>query len=211
MIHIRYKHRSATSLVELLLFLGFFAVCSGIVISIIAFSNEHRVRQQVLTAVEQEGMQLTQVLTRRIRAAERILLPARSASGTALVLQMADETQNPTIIALQTGSIRVAEKNIVRTLSSEHLLIEEFEVRNTSASDNRQSLHLLFTAARIIPLPQQGMYRRTFTTLVTLFPDDELAGDDCGCASPTCTDGSLGWEVCEDEICIPAETTLPCE
>jgi type II secretory pathway pseudopilin PulG len=202
--------RPGTSLVELLMFLGFFAICASVVVSFLAFSSEQRVRQRAVLDTEQEGAQLLQMLTRRIRSAEAILYPPQSSTGSALVLQLSDETMNPTVMATESGALKVAEHNSVRTLSTQKLAISHMEFYNTSSSARRQSVTITFDAEYALPLPTQQTYKRTFQTLVTLFPDDNPQGDSCGCASPTCTADVLSWNVCDAEECTQASNTLPC-
>ena len=99
------------------MFIAFFAACAGVLINILVSTNEQRVRQQTIAGVEQEGIQILQMLTRRIRRTERITFPGRGSTGSVLALQVADSAQDPTIIAMQTGAIRIAEQSAVRSLS----------------------------------------------------------------------------------------------
>ena len=204
------QFRPGVSLIELLLFIGFFALCSGVVVAVLFFSNEQYIRQRIVVDVEQEGMQLMQAITRRIRRAENILVPLLNTSGSVVVLQMANQDQNPTIFAIQSGAIIVAEHDAVRALSSGKFPVTGMYFYNTSASEERLSLLVKFEATREIPLPVGSMYTRTFETLVTLFPDDYPTGNECGCNPPMCQGGVLSWEVCDSDTCSPASQTLPC-
>ncbi|MBU2213453.1 hypothetical protein KKC44_03555 [Patescibacteria group bacterium] len=204
------RNRPGTSLVELLMFLAFFALCSGILIGVLVSSSEQRTRQQTIASVEQEGMQLLQMLTRRMRRAERIAYPAMGASNSVLVLQLADEVQDPTVIALETGAIKVAEGNSVRTVSSNGLTISDLTFRNTSVSADAQSSTISFTITKVIPLPTAGTYSRIFEALVTLFPDHQRTGNACTCSAPSCSDEILTWGVCDGETCETSTGSLPC-
>ncbi|MFH1671148.1 MAG: hypothetical protein ABIA92_06265 [Patescibacteria group bacterium] len=204
------QNRPGTSLVELLMFLAFFALCSGILIGVLVSSNEQRTRQQTIASVEQEGMQLLQMLTRRMRRAERIAYPAMGASNSVLVLQLADEGQDPTVIALETGAIKVAEGGSIRTVSSDGLTISDLTFRNTSVSDDAQSSTISFTITKVIPLPTTGTYSRMFEALVTLFPDHQRTGNGCTCSVPSCSDEILTWGVCDVETCEDVIESLPC-
>ncbi|MBU0766925.1 hypothetical protein KKF55_04040 [Patescibacteria group bacterium] len=210
MIFKLHSRRLGTSLVELIMFLAFFALCSGVLIGVLSSSSEQRVRQQTIATVEQEGMQLLQMLTRRIRRAEQITYPLAGASGSALVLQLADEGQDPTIIALETGSIKVAEGNTIRILSSEGLSISNLQFQNTSVSADAQSTTISFDIIKVIPLPTAGTYSRSFESIVLLFPDHQRTGNGCGCSTPSCTDDVLSWGVCDGETCGDAVGSLPC-
>ncbi len=82
--------RPGTSLVELLMFMAIFALCAGVLIGILSVSGEQRVRQQAISSVEQEGAQLVQTLSRKIRNAEKILYPPVGEIGSVLALQFAN-------------------------------------------------------------------------------------------------------------------------
>ena len=201
------KH-AGTSLLELLLFLGFFALTAGVLITVLFYSNDQRVRQQTITSVDQQGLQLLQMLSRRIRAAERILDPPLSSSGSITALQMADESQNPTIITMQTGSLIVAEYETLVDLLPEGIEMKDLFFQNTSATSSRQSLYFSFELSKNYPFANLGEYRRSFDALVSLFPDDDPAGAECGCAVPTCNVGIYEWEICQDDSCQTASVTL---
>ncbi|MDD5026773.1 MAG: hypothetical protein PHH13_05385 [Candidatus Peribacteraceae bacterium] len=206
-----FSHRRpGTTLVEILLFLGFFGICAGVIISVIAFSNEQRLRQQVVSAVDQEGAQLLQLLLRRVHSAERILDPTLGHTGSILALQMADETQNPTIIASQSGAIMVVQRETLQQLTSSKSVASALVVRNTSVSLSRQSIEVSFQLTRTIPLPSPISFTRTFDLTASLFPSDEPTGGQCGCPAPLCEAGVYRWNVCTNDICADATITLAC-
>lgn len=204
------RRRLGTTLVEILLFLGFFGICAGVIISVIAFSNEQRLRQQVASAVDQEGAQLLQLLLRRVHGAERIVDPLLGHTGTILALQMADEAQNPTIIASQSGAIVVVQRETLQQLTSSKSVASAFTVRNTSVSSGRQSIEISFQVARTIPLPSPLSFSRTFDLTVSLFPSDAPLGGQCGCSAPSCEAGIYRWDVCTNDVCTDATTSLSC-
>jgi len=174
-------------------------------------SNEQRVRQSIESTVEQGGVQLLQAMSRRIRKAERILDPALQSSGTILALQMANEGANPTIFALQSGAMMIAQRETITELSSNKVSVLDLRVANTSATSDRQSVWLEFTVSRNMPFTQTGViFSRTFEALISLFPDDALDGGSCGCNAPSCIGETYSWEICETDTCQSASATLPC-
>ncbi|HLD32700.1 MAG TPA: hypothetical protein VJB10_03890 [Candidatus Peribacteraceae bacterium] len=206
-----FRVRSGTSLVELLLFLAFFSLVSGVVVALLFSSNEQRVRQETIALVDQTGIQLLQSMTRRIRRAERIIDPLQGETGSLLFLQMAQDGENPTIIAQGSGVILVAEADTVRPMTgSGNIIATNFLVRNTSPDSSRQSVAISFVLSRTIPLPTFPKFSRIFEALVTLFPDDREEGD-CGCNSPICSSsGSYSWGYCESGSCSVASVSLLC-
>ena len=148
-----FRVRSGTSLVELLLFLAFFSLVSGVVVALLFSSNEQRVRQETIALVDQTGIQLLQSMTRRIRRAERIIDPLQGETGSLLFLQMAQDGENPTIIAQGSGVILVAEADTVRPMTgSGNIIATNFLVRNTSPDSSRQSVAISFVLSRTIGL-----------------------------------------------------------
>jgi len=210
MKHLLSKTRRGTTLVELMLFSVFFLLSSSAILVLLFSSTEQRARQQAIATVDQNGVQLLQTLARRIRRAEKIIDPPLQASGAILYLQMADNDENPTIIASQSGAILVVQHDTLKTLSSEQVIVSNFTIRNTSAADDRQSLLLSFTLSRSGVLPQTLEYVRTFETLITLFPDDDSQGDECGCSAPVCVAGVYTWQVCDADECSNATEVLSC-
>ncbi|MDP6561794.1 MAG: hypothetical protein QF793_02615 [Candidatus Peribacteraceae bacterium] len=198
-----------TTLIELLLFLAFFGLSSGVLLAFFFMTSEQRVRQQAIATVEQTGVQLTQTLTNRIRNSERILSPALGTSGSILALQLADDTLHPTIVALSGTLLYVGEANVLKTLSSSNVEISDLIIHNTSSAEDKASILIQFDVSRKIPLSIPLHYARRFEALVPLFPDDQPEPP-CSCASPSCSAGSYTWQYCVDTVCTPATVNLPC-
>lgn len=203
------KARSGTSLIELLLFLAFFGLSSGVLLAFFFMTSEQRVRQQAIATVEQTGVQLTQTLSNRIRSSERILDPAIGTSGSILALQLADDILHPTIVGLSGSFLYVGEANTLKVISSDDVIISDFIVQNTSSAEDKASVLIQFDVSRTIPLSIPLDYVRKFEALVPLFPDDQPAPP-CSCASPSCSAGSYTWQYCVDTVCTPATVNLPC-
>ena len=204
-----FQRRPGTTLVELLLFLAFFALSSGVILAFFFSTSEQRIRQQTVLIVDQSGVQVLQSMALRIRNAERIVDPPMGSTGSILTLQMAGEEDNPSILAVQSGAVVLIEHDSLQTLGSDRIVISNFEVRNTSSAADRQSVLLSFTASRSVPLSTPLFYDRPFEVLITLFPDDE-ANPHCSCSAPACVNGNYEWQVCDQEVCSDAVTILEC-
>ncbi|KKU20064.1 MAG: hypothetical protein UX30_C0004G0012 [Candidatus Saccharibacteria bacterium GW2011_GWA2_46_10] len=207
---IRNHPMPGTTLVELLMFMGFFALVSGVLIGVLVMSNEQRVRQESMTAVEQEGVQILQILSRRVRSAEKILFPPAGQTGSVLVIQTAVPSYDPTVIAVQTGALKIAEANEISTLSSSGISVSDLMFTNTSVKADIQSAEIKFKISQSVPLPTGGTYSRKFGTLINLFSDSELIGNQCGCAPPVCSGGFLGWGYCEEGVCRDSDGVFSC-
>ncbi|MDD5751186.1 MAG: hypothetical protein PHS73_01545 [Candidatus Peribacteraceae bacterium] len=201
-----------TSLVELILFLSFFAVAGGMVISILFSTNEQRMHQRTILNVERTGAQLLQVVARHVQNAERIIDPPAGSTGSVLALMVAAESGNPTIIAVQSGALMVVKRDAAEILPHDAPL-SHFAVRNTSPDPEASSIVISFTIELAVPFPSGGIrtYVRHFERLIPLLPDDYVTGDACGCADPECSQDSYRWEVCESGLCMPSTAAVPCD
>lgn len=205
-----HHHRQGTTLVELLLFLAFFGLSAGVLLSFFFLTSEQRVRQQVMTAVDQGGMQIVQSLERRIRDAERILTPIATEQHALLALQTADASLHPTIFGVSGGILYVGEADTLTKMSSDNVTITDFTVTNTSAADDRPSVLISFVASGTLVFDQTQEYMRWFETLIPLSPDDDASAP-CSCPAPACVDGNYEWQYCLDAVCTDASVSLPCE
>ncbi|MDD4628641.1 MAG: hypothetical protein PHE68_04595 [Candidatus Peribacteraceae bacterium] len=205
------RSRPGTTLVELILFLAFFALAGGMVTSMLFATSEHRVEQRTILTVERVGTQLIQVLTRHIQNAERVLDPPIHETGAILALRVANDSDNPTILLEQSGSLMIVRHETLQTIGGEGM-VSHFSVRNVSATDDRPGILVSFDVLQEAPIPRETVriFSRHFERLIPLFPDDHVSGDACGCEAPSCSQGTYRWEVCAGETCSPASITLPC-
>ena len=203
--------RPAMTLVELLIFTALLGLVAALIIPVLVSSNVSRVRQESIASVEQSGIQLIQSLTNYIHRSERILDPPLLQTGSILALQVTPESNNPTIIVLQSGALMLVRGDTLEALSSTGTNVTNFIVANTSARADRPSVHLSFIMSMIIPLAQPIVHTRLFETTVSLYPDTETQGDDCGCTPPTCSGGVYQWQVCnQNSSCASATTSITC-
>lgn len=207
----RFRSREGTSLIELLIFLGILSLVIATALPMLFAATENRILQQTIAIVEQNGTQILQNTTLRIRNAERIISPAIGQTGSVLVLQTASGATNPTIIGLNSGSIIIIERDVREVVSSTQVAIENFIVRNTSDSADNQSVTIAFDASRTIRLQQPHSYGRGFVLGVHLHPNDEPTGE-CGCGAPACLGNNvLQWHMCDFDLgCLSATTTMQC-
>lgn len=205
------RTRPGSSLLELVMFMAFFGAASGAILVLLFGTNEQRKRQEGISLVDQTGIQLLQTVTRRIRAAERVLDPAVGSSGSVLALQMASSADDPTIIASQSGALMAAEYDTIFALTSTgQVTVRNFLVTNTSPSADTPSVEISFEVSKVLGIPSQPTYTRTFNALVTLFPDDELQGNDCSCSAPSCVGGTYQWQYCNVDTCTDAPDEISC-
>lgn len=203
--------RPATTLVELLIFMGILGVVIGVTIPLLFSATENRLLQTTISIVEQNGAQVLGSISQRIRSAEKILTPTAGQTGSVLVLQTASGSTDPTMIGLNSGALIIIEHLTRDTVSTEQVAVTNFIVRNTSTSASRQSVSLSFVVSRTIRLQQPHSYTRSFETTVSLLPSDSTVGNSCGCNAPSCAGNDVyAWEVCQSGGCYSVSTPLEC-
>jgi hypothetical protein len=211
MKHLLMRRRPGTTLFELIIFLGVLAVVIGLVMPLLFSAAQDRLFQQTVSVVEQNGTQVLQNTSIRIRQSERILSPLPGEVGSVLALQSASGATNPTIIGVISGALVIVEHATKQTVSSSQVAVDSFTVRNTSVSPTHQSVQISFKLSRSIRLEQPHSYAQTFSAAVTLFPADTPKGDTCGCAAPVCNANDVyQWQVCEGTLCSTTSTQLHC-
>ncbi len=203
--------RSGATLVELLLFMAILAAVGIAMFPFLFSATEDRLLQQTVSAVEQTGNQLLQVIGYQIRHAERIVAPALHEDGSILTLQTGSGGTNPTIIGVASGALIMIQRADRQTISSSQVAVESFTVENTSTSASRGSVRVRFRLSRTIRLQAPRKYAQSFEGVFSTFPDDVLNGNACGCAQPGCGSTSLYvWQVCDAGTCQTAQTQLQC-
>ena len=195
--------RPGTTLIELLIFVALISLIVALALPLLFSSTEHRMLQQTVSIVEQNGTQILQNVTLRARRSERILKPLPGQTGSVLALQTGSGATNPTLIGLSSGAIVIVEHKTRETVSSPQVAVQDFIVRNTSTSAGRQSLQISFRIARTIRLQMPHSYTQYFEAGIALLPD--------GCELPACSGANrYQWQVCETGVCLTATTPLQC-
>lgn len=209
---VRNPHlRAGVSLIELIIFLGVFAMIISVALPLFFSATENRLLQQTISVVEQNGTQMLQNTSIHVHASERIISPAPGQTGSVLVLQTGDVSTDPTIIGISSGSLVIIKHATKEPVSSPQVAITNLIFRNTSTSTTRQSVKMSFKLSRTIRLQMPHSYARLFETTFSLLPDDVTHGNSCGCLAPTCASADqYTWRVCENSLCYSATTQLEC-
>lgn len=212
MMRTPFHHRPGVTFIELLLFLAIISIVGVLIMPLLFASTENRLLQESIALVEHNGTIILQTFGRNARHAERIIAPAIGAKSTVVALQTSSGGTNPTIMGINSGAF-VVVKGLERTvISSPQVAVQDFRIRNTSTSTDRQSVTVSFTVSRTIRLSAPRQYQQRFEGLFTLYPVDVLQGDACSCATPGCIDSqNYSWQVCVSGSCENAATELVCE
>ncbi len=206
-----FRLRRATTLIELLIYMGVLAAVGTAVFPLLFSSTEDRLLQQTIALVEQNGIQTLQSIGTRVAQAERILTPSLATTGSVLALQMGSGAVNPTILGYNSGTLILVERADRQELSSSQVALSNLIFRNTSTSATRQSIEVTFTLSRAIRLQAPRSYSQSFQAVFTLPPDDVPTLSGCSCALPGCGGGDVFvWEVCDVATCMEADTPMTC-
>jgi len=205
------RQRDGTTLVELLLFMTIVALVGASILPIFYASTDNRLLQQTIAIVEQNGTQLLQNVSYRIRNAERVLDPPLGETGSVLALQTGSGAIDPVLIGINSGSLVILRHTTKQYLSASQVALQDFVVRNTSTSTTRNSVMISFRVSRTIRLRAPRTYSKTYTALFTLPPVDSPADSGCSCTPPTCSGTNrYAWDICQEGTCYSAETDLDC-
>lgn len=208
-----HARKPGTTLVELLIFIALLGIVIGAILPLLFMAAEDRLLQQTISVVEQNGAQVLQNASQRIRNAERILSPAMGQTGSLLVMQTASGATNPTIIGFLSGAVLIIEGTLQQTISSSQVAVTDFLVRNTSTSATRQSAEISFSIIRTTRLSQPHYYLRSFTMAVSLLPADLPNNSNAVCAAPFCLPiNTYNWQLYDrlTGTCLEASTPLRC-
>ncbi len=206
-----FRSRSATTLIELLIFMGILGMVISVTLPLLFSATENRLLQTTISIVEQNGAQILGNVTQSIRAGEKIISPAAGSTGSVLVMQTASGATDPTIIGMSSGRLIIIRHLTRETVSTEQVALTNFVVRNTSTSATRQSISFSFRLSRTIRLQMPRSYARSFETTVSLLPSDIIVGNDYGYVVPSCGAGdTYTWEACEVGQCYSVTTPLEC-
>ncbi len=195
------------SLLETLLFLGIAAIMSTTIIAVYISSQDARVRQQSIAAVEQRGALMLQQITRRIQRAEAVLTPVAGSSGAILALQSGINAEFPTIFTTSGSNVLMIEKIMDSNLLPGFLTVENLRFRHVDTGN----IVISFNLSTVIPTPSKPKYRRHFETVATIAPDDRLEAGGCGsCPAPVCTSHQYRWYYCSNDACTQSSSFLAC-
>lgn len=200
--------RAGFSLLETILFLGILSIMSGTIVAVYISTQEARIRQRSVADLEQSGTQLLEMMSKNIRRAEKVLAPSTNMTGSILTLQMADNSEYPTIFSSNSsGNLINVQKTMTAGLLTPQVTISRLSFRNVADASVAYSFDLTVTIPTIVPQP----YTRAFNATVTLFPDDQSEAGGCGtCTAPVCTDNRYIWYHCDNGVCAASDTSIAC-
>lgn len=199
--------RSGVTLLEVLLFLGILSIIATTITAVFLSTQDARVLQRSVSDLEDAGTQLISSMSKTMRRAETVIVPAANLTGSILVLQMASNAEFPTIVARAGSGLILVKKSGTSSLLSSTISVSNLVFRSVGGSN----VWFTFKLTTVVRTVNPRTYSRTFNGTATLFPDDHSDAGGCGsCPSPACINHAYTWYICSSDVCSQSDTTLPC-
>lgn len=103
------KTKNGFTLVELLIYIAIVGIVVGGISTFFVLLVSSRSKNQTVSEVEQQGTQVTELITQTLRNATTINLPAIGTSGSTLSIAVADLSKSPTVFDISGANIRITE------------------------------------------------------------------------------------------------------
>lgn len=140
------KQKNAFTLVELLLYIGLVVIILLAVVQLLAVMLQSRIKHQVITQVEEQGMLLMQRITQSIRNTDAIFSPATGEASNALSLDVAGVNNDPTVFSSSGGIIQMTEgANSSVALIAGKVILTDLRFHNLSRAGTPGMIRIDFT------------------------------------------------------------------
>jgi Tfp pilus assembly protein PilW len=154
------------TLVELLLYVALTTIMAATVSTFVFLTLQARVKSQVTTEVEQQGMQVMQLVTQIVRNATGITTPPIGTSGSVATVTVLNIASSPTTFDLAAGTLRITEgANAPVALTNTRVTASGLTFTNVSRSASSRTMRVQFTLAAVNSSGRNEYdYAKTFTT-----------------------------------------------
>lgn len=162
--HSLLRQKPGFTLVELLLYIGVSGLILLAVASLALLIVETRKKNQTIAEVEQQGLQITSLLSQTVRNATGFITPTLGQSSTTLSVTTFDSNKNPTVFDLSSGTLRIKEgASSPINLTASFITATAFNVANVGRSATTGSVRISFVLSHINPGSQnEYTYSKTF-------------------------------------------------
>jgi len=144
-------HRGFT-LIELILYLAISALLLLGVSTFLVIILGSRTKGQVVTEVEQQGWEVSQVITQTIRNSLSVNYPVIGYSSSSLSLAVATTSSNPIIFDLKGGSLRITEgAGGPITLTNDRVGVTSLVFENLARSGTKDLIRFKLTISYLNP------------------------------------------------------------
>jgi len=124
------------TLIELILYVAIASILLTVISLFLSTVIKSRLKQQSMTEVESQGLQIMEQITRTIRSAETINSPTSGNNSNTLSLGMSNGSQNPTVFESSGSQIQITEgTGSPIALSNGRVNISNLDFKNLSRAD----------------------------------------------------------------------------
>lgn len=131
------------TLIELLLYT---VIAAGLLLSVTALLSlliQSRTKNETMSVVNQNGLQIMQFITQTTRNAKTITTPVVGADGS--VLQLQDSVGQNINFDMSSGTLYLNKSNQIFNLSSSNIVVSNLKFSNLSSDPARNSIKIEFT------------------------------------------------------------------
>jgi Tfp pilus assembly protein PilW len=166
------RTKKGFTLVELLLYVALTTIMVGTTSVFLFITLQVRVKNQVITEVEQQGQQAMQRITQVIRNATDITTPAQGVSGASATLVVVPAGNSPTIFDLSAGALRIKEgAGAAVVLTNARVTASALNFTNLSRSASSHDIRVQFTLTAVNSSGRSEYdFTKTFTTTAHVRP-----------------------------------------
>ncbi|HBH17576.1 MAG TPA: hypothetical protein DDX14_01270 [Cyanobacteria bacterium UBA9579] len=170
MIKTKKNLNQGFTLIELLLYVGIASIILIVTTLFLGVLLESRVKNQAISEIEQQGLQLMQIITQTTRNAENISSPTAGNSSSTLSLDVINTSKDPTVFDLSGGIIRITEgsENTI-PLTNSHVSVSSLSFQNKSRANTPGTIRISFTLNYVNPESRYEYdYVKSFISSATL-------------------------------------------
>lgn len=162
--------KSGFTLIELLFYTG---IASSILLVSTLFLQmllESRVKQQTISEVDQQGLQVMQIVTQTVRNAENITSPLAGESAALLRLDVHNTDDDPTVFDVSGGVLRITEgAGAPVALTNGRVAVSSLTVENLSRIDTPGIIRVSFVLTYVNPTGRREFdFSKTFYASASL-------------------------------------------
>jgi type II secretory pathway pseudopilin PulG len=166
MAYSRISHQTGYTLIELLLYVS---IIGGLLVSVAFFFGvvaDSRVKNQTITAVNQQGAAVMDAITQTIHNATSITSPTTGTSGSSLTLVVPTGSQSPTVYSLSGTALQQKLGAAAATsITTTDVQVTSLTFTNLTRTGTNGILRISFTIKYTNPSSRPEYdYQKTFTT-----------------------------------------------
>ncbi len=146
MKHTTKKLNRGFTIVELLLYISISSSILLATFTLLSLSLQSRIKNQAITEVNQQGVQVMNLIRQSIRAAYEVNLPEIGSEDPSLSLAFTNEENDPTVFDLADGVIRVTEgAGSAIPLNNSRVIASDLVFQNVTRNNSYGIVRVQFT------------------------------------------------------------------